>query len=154
MNFRKRQSALPQFQMTAMMDIVFLLLCFFVTSTVFSQWEYTMDIQLPTAASGEIAAGMSSEIKLNITREGIVMVNQKTYAGEELDAFLKRIAEYLPDQTVIIRADAETPHKEFIKVVDACKLVGIRNLSLASLEKSSSEGLTEGIESLPPPPVE
>ncbi|MGN0886542.1 MAG: ExbD/TolR family protein, partial [Candidatus Spyradenecus sp.] len=39
MNFRKRGGALPQFQMTAMMDIVFLLLCFFITSSVFSQWE-------------------------------------------------------------------------------------------------------------------
>ena len=55
MDFRARKTALPQFQMTAMMDVVFLLLCFFVTSSVFSQWEYEVDLTLPTARSGALS---------------------------------------------------------------------------------------------------
>ncbi|MDO4527379.1 MAG: biopolymer transporter ExbD [bacterium] len=147
MNFRKRQSALPQFQMTAMMDIVFLLLCFFVTSTVFSQWEYTMDIQLPSAKSGKIAAAMSFETKLNINKEGVVTVQGVTYTGKALDTFLERLAAITgPNDAVIVRADAKTPYEEFMKVVDACKRVGIQNLSLSTVE---TDAVAEEVPDLP-----
>ena len=68
MNFRKKsKGALPTFQMTAMMDIVFLLLCFFVTTSVFSQWEYEVAITLPSAQSGKVPDRLPGEIIINIT---------------------------------------------------------------------------------------
>jgi biopolymer transport protein ExbD len=147
MNFRKRQPSLPQFQMTAMMDIVFLLLCFFVTSTVFSQWEYTMEIQLPSASSGQVAATMSFETKLNIDSKGTVTVQGVTYTGKALDDFLKKLAAVTgPDDAVIVRADAKTPYEEFVKVVDACKRVGIRNLSLSTVDTAV---VTDDVPDLP-----
>lgn len=137
MNFRKRQSSLPQFQMTAMMDIVFLLLCFFVTSTVFSQWEYNMDIELPGAQSGKGETLSSATIKFNIDAKGNVTVGARTYTTmEELNTCISELisAKVIDCKTsiVVVRADAQTSYEDFIKVVDACKRAGIRNVSLAT----------------------
>ena len=59
MNFRKnKRSSAPTVQMASLMDVVFLLLCFFVTSSVFSQWETEVSITLPTAKSATIPGRM------------------------------------------------------------------------------------------------
>lgn len=134
MNFRKHHGELPQFQMTAMMDVVFLLLCFFVTSTVFSQWEYEVNITLPTAKSGEVPTRLPGEIILNVGPNGSVTINQRTLEGAALDRLLKRIATDLPGQPIIIRMDAAGSYGDFMKVVDACRTAGISSFSLATSE--------------------
>lgn len=151
MNFRKRVTALPQFQMTAMMDIVFLLLCFFVTSSVFSQWEYEVDLTLPSAKSAETSTRLPGEIILNVSPDGAVMVNQRVFRGEDLDKLLKQVSGYLPGQPVIIRADVDTAYGAFMRVVDACRLAGITNLSLATTEQAADA--EAGEPPLPPPPA-
>ena len=152
MNFRARRAALPQFQMTAMMDVVFLLLCFFVTSSVFSQWEYEVDLTLPSARSGAAATRLPGEIILNVSRDGTVTVNQRAFRGEALDTLLRQVAGYLPGQPVTIRADGDTAYADFMRVVDACRLAGIANVSLAT-----APGATPGVAAPPPlpgPPAE
>lgn len=150
MNFRKRTTALPQFQMTAMMDIVFLLLCFFVTSSVFSQWEYEVDLTLPSAKSAGTSTRLPGEIILNVAQDGAVSVNQRVFRGEDLDKLLKQVSGYLPGQPVIIRADVDTAYGAFMRVVDACRLAGITNLSLATTE---AEDKKTDEAALPPPPT-
>ena len=147
MDFRARKTALPQFQMTAMMDVVFLLLCFFVTSSVFSQWEYEVDLTLPTARSGASSTRLPGEIILNVARDGTVTVNQRAFRGEALDALLRQVAGYLPGLPVTIRADADTAYADFMRVVDACRLAGIANVSLAT-----APGADQTPAPPPPPP--
>ena len=75
MNFRKRVAAeLPQFQVTPMIDVVFLLLCFFITTAVFSQWENEVDIVLPTAQSGKLPDRLPGEVVVNVSRDGTVTI--------------------------------------------------------------------------------
>jgi biopolymer transport protein ExbD len=150
MNFRRRQPALPQFQMTAMMDVVFLLLCFFVTSSVFSQWEYEVDLTLPSAQSGHSSTRLPGEIILNVAQDGRVTVNGRVLQGDALDRLLGQVAGYLPYQPVIVRADAATSYADFMKVVDACRMAGIANISLATAQGDSEDASTDA----PPPPPE
>ena len=149
MNFRRRQPTLPQFQMTAMMDVVFLLLCFFVTSSVFSQWEYEVDLTLPSAKSGHSSTRLPGEIILNVAKDGRVTVNGRVLQGEALNRLLTQVSSYLPDQPVIVRADATTSYADFMKVVDACRLVGIANISLATADG----GEATSKEDAPPMPM-
>lgn len=148
MNFRKRQGALPQFQMTAMMDVVFLLLCFFVTSTVFSQWENEVNITLPTAKSGELPTRSPGEIILNVGKNGSVTVNQRTLAGAELENLLHRIATDLPGQPIIIRMDKAGNYGDFMSVVDACRTAGISSFALATADDAPADVPLE------PPPLD
>ena len=152
MNFRKHAQALPQFQMTAMMDIVFLLLCFFVTSAVFSQWECEVDLTLPSAKSGQTSTRLPGEIILNVGRDGAVTINQRSFHGDALEKLLRQVAGYFPGQPVIVRADVQTPYGAFMKVVDACRLAGISNLSLATSDTEAAPGGEDGAN--PPPPPE
>jgi len=133
MNFRGRISQ-PQvgFQLAPMIDIVFLLLCFFVTSQLFSQWETEMDITLPTARSGRIAQRLPGEIIINITRAGDTIINERRLGRDELAEVLGRLAQMFPGQPVLVRADRLTPYEHVIRVLDMCRRADIWNISFAT----------------------
>ncbi|MBP5319926.1 MAG: biopolymer transporter ExbD [Kiritimatiellae bacterium] len=141
MNFRKKtKGALPTFQMTAMMDIVFLLLCFFVTTSVFSQWENEVSITLPTAQSGKVPDRLPGEIIINIEKDGRISVNQQEMTLDALKKRLVRLAAYFPGQPVVLRADKATSYENLMKVIDTCRQADIWNFSMAtSDEKEGTE---------------
>ncbi|MDD4873142.1 MAG: biopolymer transporter ExbD, partial [Kiritimatiellae bacterium] len=67
MNFKTKYKPDPVgFQVVPMIDILFLLLCFFLVSQVYSQWEQEIDIKLPTAQTGNIPQRLPGEIIINI----------------------------------------------------------------------------------------
>ena len=91
MNFRRRnRSHAPAVQMASLMDVVFLLLCFFVTSSVFSQWETEVAIALPTAKSATVPGRMPGEIILNLDSKGNVSVNGQSLTLPEVTERLPR----------------------------------------------------------------
>lgn len=139
MNFRKKnRSTLPSFQMTSMMDIIFLMLFFFITTSVFSQWEYEINITLPSAQSGKVPDRLPGEIIINITKDGRVSVNQQDLTLDALRARLDRLARYFPGQPVVLRADKETRYEDLIKVVDTCRKADIWNFSMATTEDKTA----------------
>ena len=140
MNFRRRQKgALPTVQLTAMMDVIFLLLCFFITTSVFSQWEYEVDLTLPTAKSGKVPDRLPGEIIINIAKDGAVSINQKILAPEELKERLNRLARYFPGQPVVLRADRDTRYEALMKVIDTCRAADIWNFSMATTEEKTAK---------------
>ncbi|HIV09033.1 MAG TPA: biopolymer transporter ExbD [Candidatus Spyradenecus faecavium] len=148
MDFRPKRAALPQFQMTAMMDVVFLLLCFFVTSSVFSQWELGVEMDLPKAATGKASTNWSETVVLNVARDGSVSIMQRRLEGSDLGAELRRVAAANPDCTVSVRADAGTEYGKVLAVIDACVAAGLSNASFAT---SPAPRAAEAAP-LPPPP--
>jgi biopolymer transport protein ExbD len=117
------------------MDIIFLMLFFFITTSVFSQWEYEINITLPSAQSGKVPDRLPGEIIINITRDGRVSVNQQDLTLDALRARLDRLARYFPGQPVVLRADKETRYEDLIKVVDTCRKADIWNFSMATSEE-------------------
>lgn len=135
MNFRSgKKAALPQLQMTAMMDVVFLLLCFFVTTSVFSQWECEVSLTLPTAKSAVVPERMPGEVILNVRPDGTVVVNRHELAPEELEARLRRLVRFYPGQPVVIRADRATSYENVMKVIDVCRAADVWAFSFATRE--------------------
>lgn len=144
MNFRRRYSGeKPSFQLTPMIDVVFLLLCFFVTTQMFAQWETSTDIQLPTSDTGNPPIRLPGEIVINITRQGTIVVNQRTLKPEELILILKEVIKQFPGQSVMIRADRYTPYLYVFKVMDICRKADIWNISFASEPADSDENSVE-----------
>jgi len=133
MNFRgKYKPEQVGFQVAPMIDVVFLLLCFFVTSQVFTQWEAEIDIKLPTASTAEIEQRLPGEIILNFFKDGTVIVNGRRLNESELAALLKRLVDLFPGQPVLIRADKQTAYEHVIKVLDLCRQADIWNISFAA----------------------
>ena len=133
MKFRARpKPESPGFQMTPMIDVVFLLLCFFVTSQLYAQWETEIDITLPTARTGQLPQRLPGEIILNLHEDGRVVVNGRELQADELGAMLQRLAGLFPGQPVLLRADRATDYEHVIHVLDLCRQADIWNISFAT----------------------
>ena len=132
MNFRRRQPDLPAFQFTAMIDVVFLLLCFFITTSVFSQWEMEVDVVLPTAQSAKMPDRLPGEVIINRARDGRITINQQELSKADLADRLARLARFFPGQSVVIRADRQTAYEQLVAIIDTCRLADIWNISFAT----------------------
>lgn len=134
MNFKKRnQIQQAGFQMAPMVDIMFILLIFFMTAFIFAQWENKLGLQLPTATTGKSGDRLPGEVVINIDKDGRIFVNSLEESPEQLKGILKMVTDVSTLQPVIIRADAEVPHKYFVRVLDICRELNIVNISIASL---------------------
>ena len=133
MNFRRKNGPQHQgFQITPMIDVIFLLLCFFISSQIFSQWETEIDVKLPTAETGQIPERLAGEVIINILTDGKIVVNQMNLDEDGLAALLGRIVEQFPGQPVLIRADKQTAYERIINVLDLCRQSEIWNISFAT----------------------
>jgi len=151
MNFTpSNKPELPGFQMTPMIDVVFLLLCFFVTTAVYSQWEYEVDIQLPTAQTGKMPERLPGEIIVNLDADGTMRVSGKVLAADQLLAKLRMLAANFPGDPVILRSDLRTPYEHVVAVIDLCRQADIDNISFAT-EMASSTAETAAAPSEPSP---
>lgn len=134
MNFRGRYK--PEqigFQVVPMIDILFLLLCFFVTSQIYTQWETEIDVKLPTAQSGALPSRLPGEIMINIMKDGTIIVNRQVLDEARLASLLGRIVKLFPGQPVLIRADRQTAYDHIINVLDLCRRSDIWNISFATI---------------------
>jgi biopolymer transport protein ExbD len=120
------------FPMAPMIDVVFLLLCFFITTQIFSQWETEINITLPTARTGESPQRLPGEIIVNIRRDGETSVNQRVLTEEELGVLLRDLAGLYPGQPVLLRADRQAAYEYVVRVLDLCREADIWNIAFAT----------------------
>ena len=140
MRFSQRnRSKAPSLALTSMLDVIVLLLCFFVTVSVFSQWESEISIKLPNAKTAEAPERLPGEIIVNLAKDGAISVNSVRLSLEELGARLAKVAKFYPGQPVIIRADKEVRYETLVKLIDTCRASDIWNFSLAT-EGGEGEG--------------
>lgn len=132
MKFRTGQSALPGFQITPMLDVVFLLLCFFVATSVYSQWENEISIQLPTASTGETPDRLPGEIIVNVAADGAIRVNGRDLTPDELCERLRAVASAFPGQPIVLRADKAARYEHVMRVMDECRKSDVWNISFAT----------------------
>ena len=139
MNFQKKSlgPTNPGVPLTPMIDVVFLLLCFFVTSQIFAQWETEIDIALPTAATGGMPQRLPGEVIINVMADGTAVVNGQSLDDGELRTMMDRLVELFPGQPVLLRADKSTAYEHVVRVLDTCRQADIWNISFATLAPGS-----------------
>ena len=130
---RKSKSKAPQLALTSMLDVIFLLLCFFVTVSVYSQWENEISIKLPDAATSDEPNRLPGEIVVNLAKDGKVTVNGVVRTLDELQERLAKVATFYPDQAVIVRADKDVRYETLVGLIDACRAANVWNFSLATV---------------------
>jgi len=114
MNLRGRNKVSPEFSMSSMTDIVFLLLVFFLLTSP-SITPEALDLILPQA-SGKTSNVQNASV--SITKEGAFYVNAKEVKIEEMEEELKLAMKDQQDPTIILRADGETAMNSAVKVMD------------------------------------
>lgn len=116
----------PIVELTPIIDMVFLLLIFFLVATTFHQSEREMQIALPVSeASGPISQA-ARELVINVTNTGQIIANGQSVDEEGLRAIVTRAVEQNPDQKVIIRGDREASYGMVARALDVCKAAGIQ----------------------------
>lgn len=145
MNFSKKihqpQIGLP---MAAMLDLMFQILIIFMAASVMAEMEKNVNIKVPKATTGTTnASGRSDEIIINLDKTGKIEINSVSYGdaseaagGDSLGRLRKLLAdisEANAEQRIIVRADKDSTHAMVMKVLDACKLAKIGNISFATL---------------------
>ncbi len=122
--------------LTPLIDVVFLLLIFFLTATTFQRDEVEMDLELPQSESGE-PAGESQVIVINVAEDGRVLVDGREVSFEALGQKLKAAAARNKDQEVLIRGDRKTQFGVVARVFDACLLAELRSISIGAVQDGS-----------------
>jgi len=123
------------FMMTPMLDVMFLLLIFFISTSIYYEIEREIGITVPQAAEATSIERSAHEIIINITSDGRIVVNQREYDIDELERLLNRISEVFSGQSIIIRGDRTTQFGRAIEVLDACARAKIWNVSFAAIKE-------------------
>ena len=126
--------------LTSLIDVVFLLLIFFMVSTTFLDPERALELDLPQAESGEQFHERPDELVLNVFRDGRVALGGRELGLEALRTSLESAAQRNPETPVTIRGDAQAEHARIVAVMDACALAGLSNLSVGTLAAGAQGG--------------
>ena len=122
--------------LTSLIDVVFLLLIFFMVATTFLDPEREIGIELPEAESAEVSEEAPDEIIINVARDGALSLGGAPVDRAGLDAALKRAAASDPSTPVTIRGDRLVHHEDVVGVMDACGAAGLSNLAVGTLDPS------------------
>ena len=112
--------------MTPIIDMVFLLLIFFLVATTFHQAEREMQIALPEASTAGPISATLRELIVNVDAEGRIFVSRRELELPSLRAMIVDAVKANPDQKVTVRGDRQTPYANIVSVLDACKTAGIQ----------------------------
>ena len=132
MRFSRRNRESLELNITPLIDVVFLLLIFFMVSTTFTR-ETQLLIDLPESS---IDARLIEEVvDISISKRGSIAVNQRLIYDADLESLVSAITEVSGTKNtlpIVIRADAETPHQSVIMAMDAVGRLGFTKIKIAT----------------------
>jgi len=132
MKFTNRQPPPIAMQLAPMIDILLLLLSFFIISWQFSRSETELKVSVPTAQEGSEHERQRGEIIVNVLPDGTLRVEGGTVDLLQLHDKLAAIAKQFENQPVRIRGDGKVPYQRIVEVIDTCQKAGIWNISFAT----------------------
>lgn len=116
-----------------MIDILLLLLCFFIISWQYSKSETELKVAVPTAQEGaEPNDRQRGEIIINVLADGVIRVEGLSVDRPQLLEKLSAIAKQYKNQPVRIRGDGGVAYQRIVEVIDTCQKAGIWNISFAT----------------------
>ncbi len=119
-------------QLAPMIDILLLLLSFFIISWQFSKSETELNVSVPTAQEGAEPERVRGEIIINVLADGVIRVEGLAVDRAQLFTKLSAIAKQFQNQPVRIRGDGGVAYQRIVEVIDTCQKAGIWNISFAT----------------------
>lgn len=133
MKFARRTRAEVEVNLTPLIDVVFLLLIFFMVSTTFTK-DTQLSIDLPEA-QGDPARVAEKIVEITVTRTGNYAVNGTALVDNELGTLKRAVEEVSGGDTtlpMVITADSATPHQAVVTAMDAAGQLGFIHLSITT----------------------
>ena len=140
MKISSQQAENRKLNLTPLIDVVFLLLIFFMVSTTFEK-QAKLKIELPEA-SAKPAVSEQQDLVISISQKGVFFVNNNELVNAQsksLKNALQQIVKDSRDMPVIIRADANAAHKHVIMAMDVLGNMGFEKVSMATTQSSGDQ---------------
>ena len=135
MNLQTRSREEPEINLTSLIDVVLLLLVFFMVSTSFVR-EAEISLRLPEASSDSSPVEDVESLEISVTQTGSYLVNTRPLVNNESvtlrKAIIKLVGEHR-DMPVIIRADAQATHQAVVTAMDVAGRLGFVEVSIATV---------------------
>lgn len=125
----KRESEDAQIDLTPMLDVVFIMLIFFIVTTSFVK-ETGIDINRPSASTAEKKS--KGNILIAIKSNGEIWMDQRHIDIRAVRANIQRMKAKFPQSSVIIQSDKESKTGILVRVMDQIRLAGVKNISIAA----------------------
>jgi biopolymer transport protein ExbD len=133
MNLRKH--AVPQhpgIQLAPLVDVLMLLLIFFLLTWNAARNENELDVKVPKATHAKEKAAPIGDVVVNVKADGTVVVNRRPLSGPELTDLLRSLVQLDENQAVVIRGDETGAYKHVVGVLNICSEAGVTNVAFAT----------------------
>lgn len=137
MMLKPRQREEPEIQMIPLVDVILLLLIFFMVSSTFS-YEGRVKVQLPQASAVPLTGRVGDPIIITVTAQGAFRVNEKgliNNSPDTLRAAVLKIAGTTRRAPVTIRADARATHQSVVTAMDVVGRLGFAQINIATVNE-------------------
>jgi biopolymer transport protein ExbD len=121
----------PTLNLTPMIDIVFLLIIFFMVGTKFAELERQIKLEIPAVRQFGAMTPAPAKRVVNVYRDNTIMMDQRTLTIDQLIVELKRARQEYSELAVLIRGDAEGPFHNVVNVLAACRDAGFDKMGIA-----------------------
>jgi len=135
MNFRSERRDEVDLDITPLIDVVFLLLIFFMVSTTFEH-NSEINITLPSS-SKEVTEAKPDAVNVGLDAQGNVYINDKSLVNAQLETIKAALSDALVglnEPPVIISADSNATHQSVVRVMDAARQLGLVKITFATQE--------------------
>ncbi len=129
MTFYTRKRRAPSVIIVSLIDILAILLIFFIVTTTFQRNQPQLQINLPESKTAEEAPAENSQpLVLRIKSADQITLDEKPVTLETLAGALKALREQAPDRPIAMQADREAPFGVVVKALDALRDAGVKNI--------------------------
>lgn len=131
MPLKTHQDEQPALNLTPMIDVVFLLIIFFMVGTKFAEWESKLTLKVPQVKQAGALAPAPEKRVINVYRDGQIAIDQDFVTVEELIRRLGALKQQYSGTSVIVRGDSEGAFQHVATVLGACRDAGIADLGVS-----------------------
>ena len=133
MNLRRHATPQhPGIQLAPLVDVLLLLLIFFLMTWNAARNENELDVKVPKATAAKEKSAPIGDVIVNVKADGNVLVNRRTLSVPELTELLKNLVQLNAEQAVVIRGDETGAYKNVVGVLNVCSQAGVTNVAFAT----------------------
>ncbi|MCA9102718.1 MAG: biopolymer transporter ExbD [Pirellulales bacterium] len=124
-------AAQPTLNLTPMLDVVFLLIIFFMVGTKFAEMERRIEVNVPEVGHAGPLTSAPEKRVIHVTSQGEVFLDDAPVTIDELAAAIAADVEKFPQQSVLIRGDGNSGFQRVADVLSVCKHAGVAELAIS-----------------------
>src|SRR5436853_1404943 len=133
MNLRRHATPQhPGIQLAPLVDVLLLLLIFFLMTWNAARNENELDVKVPKASAAKEKTAPIGDVVVNVKADGNVVVNRRTLNPQDLTELLKGLVQLNAEQAVVIRGDEAGAYRNIVDVLNICTQAGVTNVAFAT----------------------